>query len=85
METIGTRDHAGEVQYSLVKDALNGDSAPEADLEITPEMIEAGIAPLMQSGRVSENLPDWVARSIVGDILRAALQMARCEQTRSHP
>ena len=44
------------------------------EIEITPEMIEAGIAPLMGSGLFWETALDSEVRSVVADILQAALQ-----------
>lgn len=54
-------------------------------IQITPAMIDAGVPTLMSSGRVSENLPDWVARSIVEDILRAALGRIDFQGIRARP
>lgn len=43
------------------------------EIEITLEMVEAGVTVLRQSGRVSETLPDWAADRVIRDILLASL------------
>lgn len=60
---------------SLMGNASEGQAGANKDeIDITPEMIEAGATILLGSGRLRWNVADWAVLELAGDIFRAMMK-----------
>lgn len=61
----------------LAADSKGSAGAPEKEIEITPEMTEAGAKVLAISGLLPWNSPHWERVQLAEDIFRSMMLLAR--------